>query len=160
MKAPSAPLPGSLEERLLRVIEPVVRSEGLMLVEMVWRPQGRGQLLQLFVDRADGGIDLDECAAISRQVSDILDVEDFIKVRYTLEVGSPGLDRKLKHPREFELFAGRAARVVARGEDGGTRVLEGTLKGLMGPDVLIECEGRVESVPLDQVAKASLVPQL
>lgn len=160
MKSQDGPPAGSLEERLLKVVEPVVRSEGLMLVELVWRPEGKGHVLRLFVDRGDGGVDLDDCAAVSRQVGDILDVEDLIGVRYNLEVSSPGLNRKLKHPREFDLFAGRVARVVAAEEQGGTRVIEGTLKGLMGPDVLVEVEGKVIAVPLDRVAKASLVPQL
>lgn len=145
-----------LEKRLGELLEPVVRSEGLMLVELAWRRERGGQVLCLCVDRPQGGVSLDECTAISRQVSDLLDVEEPIEVPYNLEVSSPGLNRRLKDPREFELFAGRLARLVVTPPEGGSQVVQGVLKGTMGQDVLIEVSGKVKAVPLDQVAKARL----
>ncbi len=145
-----------LEQRLTELLEPVVRSEGLMLVELVWQREAGGQVLRLYVDRAGGGVTLDECMAVSRQISDLLDVEDFIGDRYSLEVSSPGLDRRLKAPREYEIFAGRSARLVISEPGGGTRTLKGVLGGLMGDDVLLEVAGKVKAVPLAQVVKARL----
>ncbi|MEW5911150.1 MAG: ribosome maturation factor RimP [Thermodesulfobacteriota bacterium] len=149
-----------LVERLRALLEPVVRSEGLMLVELVWRREAGGQVLRLCVDRPQGGVTLDECAAVSRQAGDLLDVEDLIAVPYNLEVSSPGLDRRLKDPREFDLFAGRPVRLVVNDEAGGSQVLKGVLKGRMGDDVLIEVEGKVRAVPLARVAKARLEANL
>lgn len=142
--------------RLHELTEPVVRSEGLVLVELIWRREGRGRVLRLYVDRPEGGVTLDECAVVSRQISHLLDVEDFIPGKYSLEVSSPGLTRQLKNPREYDIFAGRPARVVIRDADGRTETVKGVLKGLAGEEVLIETKGRVRSVPLSQVAKAKL----
>ena len=145
-----------LEQRLSDLLQPVLRSEGLMLVELVWRREAGGQVLRLYVDRPDGGVTLDECMVVSRQISDLLDVEDFIPARYNLEVSSPGLDRRLKTPKEYEMFAGRTARLVVGEDGGGTQTLKGVLKGLMGDDVLIEVAGKVRAVPLARVVKARL----
>lgn len=143
-------------ERLTALLEPVVRSEGLLLVELSWRREAGGQVLRLYVDRPGGGVTLEECAAVSRQAGDLLDVEDLIGVPYNLEVSSPGLDRRLKDPREFDIFAGRPARLVVSDEQGGSQTLTGVLKGRMGEDVLIEVAGKVRAVPLARVAKARL----
>lgn len=149
---------GKLDQRLMDLIEPVVRSEGLILVELQNRPEPSGHVLRLFVDRPEGGVTLDECTLVSRQVSDLLDVEDVIPGAFRLEVSSPGLERRLKSRREYELFAGRMAKlVVSRGPEDGREILIGKLMGLQGDDVLIDIDGRVKAVPLDQVAKANLV---
>ncbi len=145
-----------MEQRLRAIVEPVVRSEGLMLVELNWRRESGGQVLRLIVDRKQGGVNLDDCATLSRQVSDLLDVEDPIAGPFNLEVSSPGLTRRLKDPMEFELFAGRPARLVVSEPGGGTRSVKGVLKGTMGGDVLIEIKGKVSAVPLAAVAKANL----
>ena len=142
--------------RLHELTEPVVRSEGVVLVELIWRREGRGRVLRLYIDRPEGGVALDDCALVSRQISHLLDVEDFIPAKYSLEVSSPGLTRQLKSPREYDIFAGRPARMVIRDPDGRTETVKGVLKGLAGEEVLIETKGRVRSVPLSQVAKAKL----
>jgi len=134
----------------------VVRSEGLLLVELQYRPEGRGNVLRLYVDRPEGGVTLEECALVSRQVSDLLDVEDLLPGRYHLEVSSPGLTRQLKTKRDFEIFAGRTARLVVRSDPGGSDTLEGRLKGILGEEVLLDCGGQLKAVPLSRVAKAKL----
>ncbi|MCF8032221.1 MAG: ribosome maturation factor RimP [Desulfarculaceae bacterium] len=144
------------EQRLRDIVEPVVRSEGLMLVELNWRRESGGQVLRLIVDRREGGVNLDDCTTISRQVSDLLDVEDPINGAFNLEVSSPGLTRKLKAPEEFDLFAGRLAKLTFSEPGGGSRTLKGVLKGTMGDDVLIEVKGKPRAVPLAAVAKARL----
>ena len=142
--------------RLQEFVEPVVRSEGLMLVELQWRPEKRGNVLRLYVERPEGGVTLDECAVVSRQVSDLLDVEDLIPAHFHLEVSSPGLTRLLKTRHEFEIFAGRTIRLTVKDDLGGSETLNGRLKGLVGDEVLVECDGRIRAVPLNQVAKAKL----
>lgn len=148
------------EQRLRELLEPVVRSEGLMLVELQLRSEGSGQVLRLYVDRPEGGVTLDECALVSRQVGDLLDVEDLIPVSYRLEVSSPGLTRRLKNDREYEIFAGRAAKLVVKDEQGRTDILRGRLKGLQGQEVLVEVQGHMRAVPLSRVAKATLDPEI
>ncbi len=148
----------ALEKRLLAIVEPVVRSEALVLVELQWRSEGRGHVLRIYLDRREGGVTLEECAEVSRQVSHLLDVEDVIPGSFHLEVSSPGLTRRIKRPQEFELFAGRPARLVVQEEGGKTATIKGILKGLKADEVLIETQGRVRAVPLARVAKANLAP--
>lgn len=145
-----------LAQRLAELAEPVARSEGLFLVELIWRRESSGWVLRLYVDRPEGGVSLEECALVSRQLSRLLDVEDLIPGPYHLEVSSPGLTRRLKGRREYDIFSGRPVRLVVRGDQGGTETLAGRLKGLMGEEVLLEMDGRVRAVPLERVAKARL----
>lgn len=145
-----------LEDKLWQLLEPVVRSEGLMLVDVNWRRENRGFTLRLVVDRRDGGVTLDECATLSRQVSDLLDVEDPVPDAYYLEVSSPGLTRRLRLAREYDIFAGRAVRLTVRGDGGKTDVVDGRLLGRQGDDVLVNVDGRTRAVPMDRVAKARL----
>ncbi|MBA4358183.1 MAG: ribosome maturation factor RimP [Desulfovibrio sp.] len=150
----------ALKIRLQELLEPVARSEGLILVELQYRAEGSGLVLRLYVDRPQGGVTLDECAQVSRQAGDLLDVEDIIPARFRLEVSSPGLTRKLKTPRDFEIFAGRAVKVMYLDQEGKSRVLRGQLKGVQGDEVLVEAEGRLSALPLAKVAKANLDPGL
>jgi ribosome maturation factor RimP len=147
---------GGLKERLTALLEPVVRSEGLVLVELAFFGEGKGQILRLFVDRPEGGVTIDECALLSRQISDLLDVEDPIVGKYSLEVSSPGLTRTLKKPVEFQVFAGRAAKMTVKDEDGRTKTVKGVLKGVQEGDVLIEVQGKIRAYSIEQVAKAKL----
>ncbi len=144
------------QQRLQELLEPVVRSEGLILVELIWRREPVGRVLRLIVDRPEGGVTLDECALVSRQISHLLDVEDPIEEHYHLEVSSPGLTRKLKTPRDFQVFAGRYARLVIRDEQGRTHEIRGRLKGMQKDEVLIESEGRLRAHGLDGIVKANL----
>ncbi len=151
---------GALIAKLTELIDPIVRFEGLVLIEVVWRPENRGQVLRLYVDRPEGGVTLDECARLSREISYNLDVEDIIQVAYHLEVSSPGLDRTLKTPRDFEIFAGRLAKLVIRDEDGGTETLTGRLKGMMGDDVILQVKGKSRAFSIQSLAKARLEPEI
>ena len=152
----------SLKEQIVARVEelagPIVSSEGLVLVEVSWGRDRGGWVLRLFVDRPGGGVTLEECAVVSRQVGDLLDVEDFIDGPYRLEVSSPGLSRRFKSEREYEIFAGRRVKLVVSSPE-GTSLYRGRLKGLQGGDVIIEVDGRIKAVPLGQVARANLDEQ-
>ena len=149
-----------MEARIHDLLEPVVRSEGLILVELQWRHEGLGQVLRLYVDRPEGGVTLDECALVNRQAGDLLDVEDLVTGRYHLEVSSPGLTRRLKTARDFDIFAGRAVRLVFLDQEGKSRTVRGVLKGLQGGEVLVEVDGQTKAIAMDKVAKANLDLQL
>src|SRR3989454_2118097 len=120
------------------VVQPVLRDHGLMLVDLEWRPRRPRGALRLFVDKP-GGVGIDDCQRLSREVADVLDASALIEEAYDLEVSSPGLDRQLRTDREFRwasgnrvrcwLAGGQEARGTLLGIDGGFLVLaqyEGT----------------------------------
>jgi ribosome maturation factor RimP len=139
------------------MISPVVSGMGYELVDLQ-ASQG-GRLLRLFIDKA-GGIGLEDCAAVSRQLSRVLEVEGVNYER--LEVSSPGLDRPLRKPADFARFAGHRADVRMRTPDAtGRRRFVGVLRGTEGGVVNVELEGRTTvRLVLDDLERARLVPEL
>ena len=146
-------------EQARRLLEPIIVREGFELVEVEWGREGPAWVLRIFVDRP-GGVSIDHCQALSRVVEPVLDVEDFIGPSYNLEVSSPGLDRPLRKPADFERFAGQRAHVKAFAPidaPGGPRKnWTGTLRGFEGGAVLIDVDGALHRIPLDRIAKAHL----
>ncbi len=131
--------------------------EGIEIVDVEFLGGGRNRLLRIYIDRPDG-ITLEQCEFISRQVGVVLDVEDVVPGgRYTLEVSSPGLERKLSRASEFERFAGKKARVVLRDPIDNQRRWEGTLRGISEGVIALEsAAGKTIRFPLEQVEKANL----
>jgi len=135
-------LPGLPRERVLDVITPVLRAHGLAGVELVWRTDAQGRLLYLTVESADAvapgqGVTLDVCSRVSRDLSAAFDANGLFEGAYRLEVGSPGLDRRLYTIEDYRRFAGQLAKLklAAPGPDGQS-VLTARLAGVDG-------EGRV-----------------
>lgn len=130
---------------------------GYELVDLEQSP--RGKLLRVFIDRNDRprGVDIDDCVAVSNQLSRVLMVENIDYDR--LEVSSPGLDRPLKKLSDFERFAGAQAHVKTRLPVSGRRNFVGTLKGLNGEAIRLECDGAELELELSNVDRARLVPQ-
>ena len=129
---------------------------GMELVEVLFK-MGKGRaLLQVFIDKP-GGVTLDDCQAVSRELGTLLDVEDVISGAYVLEVSSPGLDRPLKTARDFERNLGKAVTVKARGEQGRSVTVAGTVARVKGNTVEVTAdEGEVVSVKLADIVKAKL----
>src|SRR5512136_2488935 len=96
--------------KTIELAAPVTDALGLELVEVEYRQEGGRMVLRIYVDRV-GGVTLDDCAKVSRELDDILDAEDFIRGKYTLEVSSPGLNRQLKKASDFERFVGRLVKI-------------------------------------------------
>ncbi len=138
--------------------EPLVEAEGMELVDVEYLQERGRWLLRLVIDKP-GGITLDDCQNISRQVERLLDVEDPIDAPYSLEVSSPGIERPLKKAADFERFAGRLAEVRTARAIGEPprRNYKGRLLGLVAQTVRIEVDGKVYELPFDEVAKANLV---
>ena len=137
------------------LLETTVSGMGYELVG-VERPS-RGGLLRIYIDKP-GGITLDDCAGVSRQVSRVLTVEN---VRYDrLEVSSPGLDRLLMGERDFARFAGQKARVKTRLPVDGQRNFVGVVREAGAGRLQLEVDGRVLSLELGNVETARLVPNL
>jgi len=141
---------------LEKAVEPVVNGMGFELVDV--QASNGGRLLRLFIDKP-GGVGLEDCAAVSRQLSRVLEVEGIDYER--LEVSSPGLDRPLRKGSDFARFAGRKAEVRMRTPDAtGRRRFVGVLRGAEAGRVQIELDGQTIGLALEDVDRARLVPEL
>jgi len=147
-------------QKLRRTLAAVVEAMGYELVGVEFHPRRDSSLLRIYIDGKDG-VTLDDCRRVSHQIGGVLDVEDPIAGRYTLEISSPGLDRPLFEPRDFVRFAGSEVRIQLRELLDGRRKLIGRLLGMRDDDVMIvDGEGREWRVPLERIEKARLVPEL
>jgi ribosome maturation factor RimP len=144
-------------EKVTAIAERVAAREGLELVEVELLGGGKSRVLRIFIDKP-GGVSHADCENVSHQVGTILDVEDVVPGgAYTLEVSSPGVERKLTKPADFERFAGQKAKLVLRQPVANSKRVEGKLAGFADGQVRIELDkGELLSVPLDQVEKANL----
>ncbi len=145
---------------MAQVAEATVTGMGFELVDA--RATGGGRFLAIFIDRPAGttaGITVDDCAEVSRQLSRVFEVEGIDYER--LEVSSPGLDRPLRKPADFERFAGSRVDVKMRMKDeSGRKRFAGLLKGLKDGAALLDVDGREVALRLDDMDKARLVPDL
>lgn len=147
-------------EKIRQIAERVAVSEGLFLVDVEVKGGRSNPLLRVYIDKA-GGVSHQDCQLVSEQVSAILDVEDMFPSSFTLEVSSPGLDRKLARPAEYEHFTGRRARLVVREPLGEARVLEGRLAGLEGSNVRLDMgEAGVKEFEIANISKAQLLIEM
>ncbi len=148
-------------DRLETLLAPVVEAMGYELADLEYRSGGRAALLRLFIDNAQG-IGLDDCAAVSNQVSGVLDVEDPIAGEYTLEVSSPGLDRRLRTAEHFRRFEGHEVKVQLLAPQDGRRRYRGTVESVAadGRSVDVKVDGRMYTLPLAAIETARLVPVL
>ena len=145
-----------IPESLLRVIEPVVRSHGLELVDAA---VGRGptrSLVRVVVDTpsGDGRVKVDECAAVSRELGPGLDVAEVIQGAYTLEVTSPGVDRTLAREVDFARAIGRKVALETRAPIDGRRRFKGELVAFDGERAVVSSEGAELSIPFAAIDRA------
>lgn len=137
-------------------VEPAVAGMGFELVDV--QASNGGRFLRVFIDKP-GGVNVDDCAEVSRQLSRVLPVEGIEYER--LEVSSPGLDRPLRKESDFARFAGHKADVRMRRPDAsGRRRFVGVLLGAQAGQVSLELEGRTVALDLEEVERARLVPEL
>ncbi len=137
-------------------VEPLLAGMAMELVEIQYRREGFGWVLRFFIDK-EGGVTIDDCAKVSREISAYLEVEDLLDHAYTLEVSSPGLERPLKKREDFTRFTGRLARIkLLEPMDDGQRLLIGELRGLEGDTVTLVVDGREVVVDMSNIARARL----
>ena len=148
-------------EQIRGLLDPILASLGLSLWDIEVQKHGPSWLLRIFIDREGTGVTLDDCETVSRDLGAALDVEDLISHVYTLEVSSPGLDRKLSKPEHFVRFSGSAVKVKTYQLINGQKVFQGRLLGLAGELVKVELEsGSIVEIPIGDIAKASLMMEL
>ncbi len=151
-------------EVIQKMIEPVINALGLQLWGVEYLGQGRHTLLRIFIDKT-GGVNVEDCAEASRQISSILDVEDPIKDEYTLEVSSPGMDRILFRADQYRMYVNSKLKIRLGGNAGGRRNFTGTLQEVVGAGEDVEIIVKVgekagEEIlkfPLHTIEKANLV---
>jgi ribosome maturation factor RimP len=148
-------------EQIRGLLDPILASLGLSLWDIEFQKHGPSWLLRIYIDREGTGVTLDDCETVSRDLGAALDVEDLISHVYTLEVSSPGLDRKLSKPEHFVRFSGSAVKVKTYQLINGQKVFQGRLLGLAGELVKVELEsGSIVEIPIGDIAKASLMMEL
>ena len=149
----------SMDARVLDIVEPVATDLGYRIVRL--RVQGgKRATLQIMAERiADGQMEIDDCAKLSRALSTTLEVEDPIEEAYVLEVGSPGLDRPLTTPEDFETYAGHLARVELDRLVEGRKRFRGVIDGFEDDHISLVLDGEDEAaqLPFDWVSEAKLL---
>jgi ribosome maturation factor RimP len=143
--------------KIEEIAQRVTESEGMELVEVEVKGSGGNRFVRISIDKPEGVTHAD-CELVSQQVGTILDVEDVVPGgRYTLEVSSPGVERKLLKPSDFERFQGKKAKIGLRQPVEGRRHWEGTLAGFADGQIALEVQpGQVVRFPFDEVEKANL----
>ena len=147
-----------IRDKVIALVEPILEERGLELVDVEHRREGHGQVLRLLVDRLGEGqrVDLDALSKLSRELSDVLDVEDVVAGGYTLECSSPGIHRPLRKPEHFERYLGKKVRVRAREPIAGQRNFSGTLDAVTDGGVTVRGEGGVENtIEFGNIEKAN-----
>jgi ribosome maturation factor RimP len=147
----------SLREKLIALAEPLLAQLGYELVELEHVPARSHALLRLYIDR-EGGVGIEDCERVSREISALFDVQDPLPGAYTLEVSSPGLDRVLRTPAHFARFIGAQARVELKVARDGRRRYTGRLDAVDDAGVRLDVDGTAVSLPYAEIGRARLVP--
>ncbi len=145
-------------EELTKLVEPAIADLGLECLGVEYSPSHGNSLVRLYIDHAERPVTVEDCEAVSRQVSALFDVNDPVQGRYTLEVSSPGLDRPLYTPAQFARFVGRQAKLEVNLPLNGRRRFQGPILAVEGDSIVIEQDGVVVSIASGNMHKAKLVP--
>lgn len=146
------------DDELIQLINPVVADLGLECLGIEYAPSRGNSLLRIYIDHLERPITIDDCEAVSRELSAQLDVNDPISGRYTLEVSSPGIDRPLFTPAQFARFLGEKAKISLNLPVEGRRRLQGEIRAVDGDRITIEQDGTDITIAHDNVQKARIVP--
>jgi ribosome maturation factor RimP len=145
-----------VRDRVWELAEPMCDAEGLELVHIEYRREAGGRILRIFIDKT-GGVHLDDCAAVSRQLGDLLDVYLDEIGPYNLEVSSPGLDRPLGRETDFERFKGCEAKIRTHHLLDGQKNFTGALMGMSEGSVRLKMDSKVVAIPFSEIQKARLI---
>ncbi len=147
----------------MRLLEPPIEALGYELVDIEFTHAGRSAVLRVFIDsgaqRSGRDITVEDCADVSHAVSELLEAQDPIKGRYTLEVSSPGFDRILRTRAHFERFVGKRVFAELKVPIDGRRRYVGELKSVAADTIVMEVDGKAYSLPLERIQKARLRPE-
>ncbi len=153
------------QTHLWELFEPVVNGMGFDLIEIEHFPNPKHGVLRLFIDKPVGaegetvGVVIEDCSAVSRQISALIDVEDPINGKFNLEVSSPGLDRPLRRLQDFQRFTGAIVKLKTVMPMDGQRNFKGRLLTATEDSVIIETDEEEISLPMSAIDKARIVPE-
>jgi ribosome maturation factor RimP len=136
--------------------EALLQAEGMNLVDLDYRKEGGRWMLRLFIDK-EGGVTVEDCAAVSREFSDLLDAKDVVPEPYVLEVSSPGLNRRVRKKEDFSRFAGRKVEVRLTAAQEGRRKIVGDILRVEGEAVVVVAAEGTYTIALQNIAQATLV---
>ena len=151
----------SYREKIIELVEPVVESRqvGMELIDVECLKGQSGWMVRIYIDR-EGGVTLDDCALLSGEVGDLLDVNETPPGSYSLEISSPGLDRPLARDRDFIRYAGQRVRISVAEKIEGKRNFRGRLVDFVEKEgekiLVVDVEGKVYNIPRNIVVKANL----
>jgi len=146
----------AIDRRLAGIVTPTIEGLGFELVRLRLM-SGKKTTLQIMAERPEGGIEVEDCARISRAVSAVLDVEDPVAGEYNLEVSSPGIDRPLTRLKDFERYDGYEVKIETAELIDGRRRFKGMLEGVEDGEVLIAIQEGTIGLDFDLIADAKLV---
>jgi ribosome maturation factor RimP len=149
----------TVAERVWEIAEPLVTHEGLEMVDVEFRMESRGMVLRLYLDR-QGGVSLDDLTRVSRQLSDLLDVHDTVPGTYSLEVSSPGINRRLRRPDHFKRYLGKRVRVRTAVPLEGRRNFVGMLQAVEADAIVVAGpEPHGQTIHFSEIAQANYEPE-
>ena len=148
-----------MSTQLRSLIEPVVTGMGFELWGVEYLTQGRYSVLKIFID-SENGIDVDDCASVSRQVGSLLDVEEPLRGQYTLEVSSPGMDRRLFTFEQFDLMKGFQVKLKLNKPFDGKKRFAGLLVGTEDKEVVLRVGEEETLFPYEMIDRANVVPEI
>ena len=148
-----------IAQSVMNLIEPVLESEGLELVDVEYKKEGSNWFLRVYIDK-EGGVNVADCQKVSHLTGDLIEVEETIKTPYSLEVSSPGLNRALKREKDFLKFKGKQIRVQSVLPIDNRKKFVGILADFKDQTVFLEFDEKSIEIPLSQITKANLVIEI
>ena len=146
------------EDKLTDMLRPAVEETGKELLGIEFVSAGKHSVLRIYIEH-ENGVDVDDCAEVSRQVSAILDVEDPINTEYNLEVSSPGLDRPLFKKEHYQAVIGKIVNIKISVPLNGRRKFKGPLVAIENNDLIVNVDGEDYQLEINNIEKGNLVPQ-
>jgi ribosome maturation factor RimP len=147
------------EKDIEELVTPAIEALGCELWGVEFMSQGRHSKLRIYIERTEGGVSVDDCERVSREVGDLLDVEDVVPQAYTLEVSSPGMDRILFRPDHYSRNVGETVEVRLHFPFEGSKRIVGVLAGIEDDQVLVQVGEEEYVLPLENIQRARLVPR-
>ena len=148
--------PEDIVAKAWELAEPLCLSEGMELVHVEFQRESGGRILRLYIDKP-GGITVDDCATVSSQLGDMLDIKLDTEFPYTLEVSSPGIDRPLSKFSDFKKFAGNIAKIRTACPINGQKNFKGILRGVLDENIILQTDTETVMIPFRDITKAKIV---
>lgn len=146
-----------LAEQVRCITAPIVESLGFELIETEYTNEHGRWIMRLYIESNDHPVNLGDCERVSKTVSSLLDVEDIIPGKYSLEVSSPGSERPVRRTKDFQKFIGLSVKVKTLNKINERRNFTGTIKNVENGKVTVEEENRTTEIPIEGILKARLI---